>query len=129
MSAKRAARALELVDGEHLNKALLSGYRKAGNIVKQEAMGTTAFKKRTGTLHSSFKVSTSRKPYLHAKVQNTATSRLGRPYPLFLERKPYNSKFMENATRKTADEQLQAVKDTIIAHLRKVSAQTRGSPR
>ena len=116
----RAMKALDKAGGTHLTTALRRGYLAAARIIRDQAKSTTAFKSRTGQAKSSWKTTSSRKPYNHAKIVNTALSKRGVPYALFLERKPLDSKFMSRAAESTGGRQLEAVGVAVRKFLRKL---------
>ena len=112
-----ALKALDRAGGKYLTNALRAGYAGAARVIRDKAKVTTAFQSRTGLAKGSWRISQNRNPFNHAKVINTALSPQGRPYPLFLEREPHNTKFMEKAARATGTEQLNAVGKAVRRHL------------
>ena len=117
-----AMKALNEAGSRKLTNALRAGYASAARIIRDKAKETTAFKDRTGLTRRSWKITQSRIPYNHAKVINTATNAKGTPYPLFLEKKPLESSFMERAARSTGTEQLNAVGKAVRRHLARLRA-------
>ena len=117
IKSDRAIRALEKAGGDRLSKALLAGYRGAARVIRDKAKMTTAFTDRTGAARKSWKITASRKRFLHAKLTNYALSPRGAPYVLFLEREPLDAEFIVRAVETTESEQVKQVRSALRKHL------------